>query len=121
MCWCCASRPCSHGCLWMICARPASPSTLQSARMPDCSARLGHSAEYDSYGFGAQHPLRPDRLRTALDLIQRLGLGPRADQQLTAPAATPDELRLVHEPAYIDAVQRLDLFADDPLLSAEAT
>ncbi|HEX8969405.1 MAG TPA: acetoin utilization protein AcuC, partial [Chloroflexota bacterium] len=88
--------------------------------MPECAARLIYRPEYQDYDFGPQHPLRPERIVASFDLIDALGIGPRADQQLGPPGATLDELHLVHEPAYVDAVQRLDLFADDPLLAAEA-
>jgi acetoin utilization deacetylase AcuC-like enzyme/GNAT superfamily N-acetyltransferase len=88
--------------------------------MGECSTRLVYRPEYETYDFGAQHPLRPERIRASLDLIQSLGLGPGPDQQLQPPAATTDEIRLVHDRAYIDAVERLDLFADDVLFLAEA-
>ena len=86
----------------------------------ECSARFVYRPEYEQYDFGPQHPLRPERIRSSLDLIRNLGLGPRPDQLLTAPAATQSELQLVHDPDYVDAVQRLDLFADDAGLGAEA-
>lgn len=86
----------------------------------ECSTRLVYRPEYEHYDFGPQHPLRPERLRSSLDLIHALGLGPDQSQFLTAPAATPSELHLVHDPDYVDAVQRLDLFADDAGLGAEA-
>jgi acetoin utilization deacetylase AcuC-like enzyme len=85
-----------------------------------CDARLVCRPEYEHYDFGAEHPLRPVRIRASLDLISSLGIGPTTDQQLQPPPATLEELRLIHTSNYIDAVQSLDLFADDPLLAAEA-
>ena len=87
--------------------------------MAECSARLVYRPEYQTYDFGGEHPLRPERFRTSLALMASMGLEPSADQQLQPPAATIDELELVHDAQYIDAVQRLDLFADD-LLGNEA-
>ena len=88
--------------------------------MPECATRLVYRPEYLSYDFGAQHPLRPERIRASLDLIESLGLGPRPEQWLQPPPATTDELQLVHGRAYIDAVERLDLFSDDAGFRAEA-
>jgi acetoin utilization deacetylase AcuC-like enzyme len=88
--------------------------------MAECSARLVFRAEYQTYDFGPQHPLRPERMRSSLDLIDALGFGPTAEQQLQPPAATVDELQLVHDADYLDAVQRLDLFGDDQLFGHEA-
>jgi acetoin utilization deacetylase AcuC-like enzyme len=69
------------------------------------------------YDFGARHPLRPERMRAALDLMAALGLGA---EPLELPAASEDELQLAHDPRYVDAVHRLDLFSDDPLFVKEA-
>ena len=84
-----------------------------------CDARLVHRPEYEDYDFGAEHPLRPVRIRAALDLISSLGIGPSSDQQLQPPPASLEELGLIHTSRYVDAVQSLDAFADDPLLAAE--
>ena len=86
-----------------------------------CDARLVCRPEYEHYDFGAEHPLRPVRIRASLDLISSLGIGPTPDQQLQPPPASLEELRLIHTPKYVDAVQSLDLFADDPLLEPETT
>ncbi len=79
-----------------------------------------YRSEYQTYDFGPEHPLRPDRMRTSLDLIQSLGLGPAADRFLIAAAATDDELQLVHDADYVAAVQRLDLFGDTQGIAGEA-
>ena len=88
--------------------------------MAECASRLVYRPEYQTYDFGPQHPLRPERIRASLDLLESLGLGPRPDQQLQPPAATPEQIQLVHDRAYVDAVERLDLFSDDVLFRAEA-
>src|SRR5579862_3648212 len=102
----------------MICGGPALLS--QTSSRPDCDARFVYRPEYQAYDFGPRHPFRPERLASSLDLMQSLGLGPDPCRVLVAPAATTDALELVHATAYVDAVQRLDLFADDLALSAEA-
>src|ERR1700730_2353769 len=81
-----------------------------------CNARLVYRPEYEAYDFGAEHPLRPVRIRSSLDLLSSLGSGPTSDQQLHARPASLDELGLIHTPRYVDAVQSLDAFADDQLL-----
>jgi acetoin utilization deacetylase AcuC-like enzyme len=84
-----------------------------------CAARLVYRREYENYDFGAEHPLRPVRIRASLDLLSSLGIGPTNDQQLESPTASIEDLTLIHTPRYVDAVQSLDAFADDPLLAAE--
>jgi acetoin utilization deacetylase AcuC-like enzyme len=100
-----------------------SPNDWSRWRTPmseqTCAARLVYRPEYLTYDFGAEHPLRPVRIRASLDLLSSLGIGPTTEQQLQAPAATLDQLALIHTPRYVDAVQSLDAFADDPLLAPE--
>ena len=59
-------------------------------------------------------------MRTSLDLIQSLDLGAAADNLLVCAAATIDELQLVHDPEYVAAVQRLDLFGDTMGMAGES-
>ncbi|HEY8491822.1 MAG TPA: acetoin utilization AcuC family protein [Dehalococcoidia bacterium] len=66
-----------------------------------------HAAAYD---FGPEHPLRPERVTATLDLAREAGVLTPDDVLEPAPASR-DELLLVHEPAYLDAVARL---AQDP-------
>jgi acetoin utilization protein AcuC len=77
---------------------------------PACQAGLVRRPEYEAYDFGPEHPLRPDRIRTSFSLLEYLRMAPPS---LQLPTATLDELRLVHTEAYLDAVQRLDAFADE--------
>jgi acetoin utilization deacetylase AcuC-like enzyme len=88
--------------------------------MAECDARFVYRPEYLGYDFGPRHPLRPERIRTSLQLMQSLGIAPSAEQQLEVPTANIDELELVHDSSYVDAVQRFDLFGDDPAFGAEA-
>src|SRR5947208_2553659 len=63
-----------------------------------CDTRLAHRPEYEDYDFGAQHPLRPARIRAGLDLISALGMAPSPRQQLQPPPATREELhQIIHE------------------------
>ena len=96
------------------------PVLLCRALSSDCSARLVFRSEYQAYDFGPQHPLRPERMRTSLDLIQSLGLGPSGDQPLVATGASNEELYLVHDAEYVAAVERLDLFGDAMPMAGEA-
>src|SRR5207248_10131627 len=88
--------------------------------MTQCSARFVYRPEYVRYDFGPQHPLRPQRIRSSMDLIDALGLSPAPEQQLQPPAASLEELQLVHRAKYVEAVERLDLFSDDPVFANEA-
>ncbi len=98
-------------------------SRLWQLLMPDpnCTARLVYRPEYEAYDFGPEHPLQPVRIRASLDLLASLDLSPSHDQQLRPPPASVEELQLVHSAKYIDAVQSMDAFADDPLLADEAS
>jgi len=68
----------------------------------------GDAYQQALYDFGSTHPLQPIRVQLAVELMRACGL-------LTAPGvlvldprlATVQELRGVHHPAYVDAVQTL--------------
>src|ERR1700730_14962152 len=62
-----------------------------------------YSDVFQSYKFAEDHPFNPQRLRMTKHLLDTLGfLDP---SQLYAPTiATQDELTLVHDPSYIEAV-----------------
>ena len=59
------------------------------------------------YDFGPQHPLRPERVLLAWELIGAIGLD-RLDHVKRVSCEPADEptLQLVHSPEYIDAVRR---------------
>ncbi|HZU00796.1 MAG TPA: acetoin utilization protein AcuC [Ktedonobacteraceae bacterium] len=62
-----------------------------------------------SYDFGPHHPMQPRRLIALKDLLECTGLWQEADRRtrLDGRSATLEELRLVHAPDYIAAVERL--------------
>jgi acetoin utilization deacetylase AcuC-like enzyme len=62
-----------------------------------------------AYKFGEEHPMQPGRLVALMDLLESSGLWKPGAYQLPLRAATEEELRLVHTPDYIAAVQRLSL------------
>jgi acetoin utilization deacetylase AcuC-like enzyme len=78
-------------------------------------ARLLVCPAYAGYDFGDAHPLTPRRLAVGLDLLRTGGLLGAGDE-VCLPAASDAELRLVHTPAYVEALARLSLWA--PLLEA---
>lgn len=61
--------------------------------------------ELVTYRFSDQHPLNPLRLEATLDLLRTTGLLGQEDIVPFAPATT-DEVALVHDRRYIDAVRR---------------
>lgn len=56
-----------------------------------------------SYDFGPSHPMAPVRCDLTIRLASDLGVLPRV---VPAPSATRAQLEQVHDPAYIDAVER---------------
>jgi acetoin utilization protein AcuC len=57
------------------------------------------------YDFGPGHPLAPVRVELTMALARELGVLAQPSVSVLGPApATRDELELVHDPAYIDAV-----------------
>ena len=92
---------------------------------PEASAALGcasgfvYRAEYAAYGFDPPHPLRRERFRAALDLLEAAGLAPRPDESVVARAATRQELELIHRPEYISAVEALSNPGSDATESAQ--
>ena len=64
------------------------------------------------YDFGHDHPLNPLRVDLTIRLARDLGVLSHAGVSVVAPAlATDDELMLVHEKEYVDAVRAA---GDDP-------
>jgi acetoin utilization protein AcuC len=68
-------------------------------------AALIHRPEYAGYDFGPEHPFTPARLEMLLDLIRCLG---HEVAPIAAPAATREEIRSVHDEAYVAMVEALD-------------
>ncbi|MBC8063209.1 MAG: acetoin utilization protein AcuC [Chlorobia bacterium] len=62
-----------------------------------------YSPDILRYNFGPQHPLKPERLRRTIELLDRYGVKPIDP----GPGRAEDLLR-VHDEEYVDAVRRLD-------------
>lgn len=63
-----------------------------------------------TYDFGPQHPLQPVRVELAVELMRAYGLLSQPNVELIPPRlATDAELRLIHTPDYIEAVQRASI------------
>lgn len=93
--------------------------------MPDavhCSSRLVFKDAYRRYDFGDAHPLTPRRMETGVGLLEAAGMvgPPGSPDRLEPPPAAREHLLLAHAAAYVDGVQHVGLFADDPLVQAEA-
>lgn len=63
------------------------------------------------YDFGEDHPFQSLRLRAFTDLLESSGLWNSKDERQCLPLrpATQDELRLIHTPDYLHAVQQLSV------------
>jgi acetoin utilization protein AcuC len=68
-------------------------------------ATLIHRPEYAGYDFGPEHPFTPARLAMLLDLIRSLG---HPVSPVAAPAATREDIRSVHDEAFVAVVEALD-------------
>ncbi len=70
------------------------------------SVLLAWSEELLNYDLGATHPMAPGRLELTMALARELGVLDRRGLRTAAPRpASCDVLRLVHDPAYVDAVR----------------
>lgn len=85
---------------------------LQSSR-----ARLLFHPDELQYDFGSAHPFQSRRILALMELLESSGLWRSDDAQTNLPLrlATLEELRLVHTPDYIAAVQLLSEPTDDLL------
>ena len=63
--------------------------------------------EARGYDHGPQHPLRPARVLLTWDLIRAYGITERANvRELTAPAASEEEIGLVHTREFVEATRK---------------
>lgn len=63
--------------------------------------------EAPAYDLGPQHPLRPERFRLTMRLIEEYGMiDGRQVARIDARDATDREIELVHDPAYVQAVRK---------------
>ncbi|NUR89178.1 MAG: acetoin utilization protein AcuC [Nonomuraea sp.] len=70
------------------------------------SARVIWDDALTDYDFGPDHPLAPVRVELTMALARELGVLDKVDLEGCAPA-TDDELALVHDRTYIEAVKRV--------------
>ena len=62
--------------------------------------------QFLSYDWGAEHPMNPIRLALTMSLARGLGVLDRPGVTVVRPrAATEEQLTLVHDPAYLEAVR----------------
>ena len=60
-----------------------------------------------SHVYRSDHPLKPWRLQGVHDTLERLGAFTRSNARLLAPRlATRQEIERVHDPRYVDAIER---------------
>jgi acetoin utilization protein AcuC len=70
---------------------------------------------FAAYDFGPQHPLKPIRVVLTVALVRACGLASLPNVTSVIPrSATRAELQTIHDPAYIDAVERISREVDDP-------
>ena len=76
-----------------------------------CPLTLVWDERLTGYDFGPGHPLAPVRVELTMALARELGVLARPDVTTLTPVvpAGPDELELVHDAAYIDAVRAAGL------------
>lgn len=69
---------------------------------------LIYSPEFLAYNFGPLHPMNPVRLYLTVELMRACGLFRQTEPgQIEPSPASDEELALVHERGYIEAVRRL--------------
>jgi acetoin utilization protein AcuC len=79
-----------------------------------CTLHVAWDERLTSYDFGPQHPLAPIRVKLTIELARAFGVLTRDGVTVAAAEpATDAELRLVHDPGYIDVVKRAGAAAAD--------
>ena len=72
-----------------------------------CTLHVAWDDRLTSYDFGPGHPLAPVRVELTMALARSMGVLDAAGVSLAVPEpATAEQLELVHDPEYIDAVRR---------------
>ena len=69
---------------------------------------LVYTEDYQKYNFSDTHPLRPLRLLLTYSLMEKIGLFENNKLEILNPRnCSEEELELVHDPDYINAVKKL--------------
>ncbi|MFW9970608.1 MAG: acetoin utilization protein AcuC [Candidatus Odinarchaeota archaeon] len=69
---------------------------------------LIYTEDYQKYNFGADHPLRPLRLKLTYSLMEKLKLLEHERLTIMKPRlATQQEIERVHSPKYVETVKKL--------------
>lgn len=77
------------------------------------SLRVSWDDGLTSYNFGPQHPLAPVRVELAMALARELGVFDAPGVSLGGfQSASDEQLELIHDPGYIDAVKRAGTFIE---------
>jgi acetoin utilization protein AcuC len=85
-----------------------STGGLKSMASGGCEARLVWDTGMMQYDFGPHHPLRPERFTYGLDLLRAADLLETEERLVHPRPASRAELELIHEPDYIETLERLD-------------
>jgi acetoin utilization protein AcuC len=80
-----------------------------------CTVHVAWDERLTDYHFGPGHPLAPVRVELTMRLAHEFGLWNRPGVTLAVPApATDENLELVHEARYINAVRAASHWAESP-------
>jgi acetoin utilization protein AcuC len=80
-----------------------------------CTLHVAWNERLTDYHFGPGHPLAPVRVELTMRLAHEFGLWEQPGVTVAAPApATGAELQLVHDRPYIEAVEMVSRWAEDP-------
>ena len=72
-----------------------------------CSLAVSWDDRLTGYDFGPGHPLAPVRVELTMALAREFGVFDNSGVSVTVPEpATQEQLELVHDAAYIEAVRR---------------
>src|SRR5450755_3369798 len=80
---------------------------MHSEATVTCSLEVSWDDQLTEYDFGPGHPLAPVRVELAMALAREFGVLDATGVSVSVPEpATGEQLELVHDPAYIEAVRR---------------
>ena len=80
-----------------------------------CTLHVAWDERLTDYHFGPGHPMAPVRVELTMRLAHEFGLWSLPGVTVTAPAPAADaDLELVHDAAYITAVEAVSRWAEHP-------